>query len=107
MANAFKKTSIIILVIVGGLAGYWLARENQRIFELPYRERHSQTNALVPSGQRHNICVGMDIWQVKEALGPPEKRHVISENEHGKKEVWTYGKRQLYFENGFLTRWQE
>jgi len=107
MARALKKTAVVILIVLGGLVGYWLAWENQRVFEFPYRDEHSQPNALVPFGQTQNIAVGMDTWQVKEALGPPEKRHVVSDDGKGKMEVWTYSGRRLYFINGFLTKWQE
>jgi len=107
MASAFKKTAVIILVVLGGLAGYWLAQENKRFFELPYREEPNRQNAQERFKGINRIVVGMDTWQVKEAIGPPDKRYVVPDDGKGKKEVWTYGGRRLYFINGFLTKWQE
>lgn len=107
MAHALKKTAIVILVVFGGFAGYWLALENQRFFELPYQVKHNRPSAQKTFVDIENIAIGMDTWQVKEALGPPDKRHIVSDDGKEKKEVWTYGARRLYFVNGFLTKWQE
>ena len=107
MTGILRKSAIVIFIVLGGLVGFWLAKENQRLFELPYREEHSQPSAERPFGELPEMAVGMDTWQVKEALGPPEKRDVISEDGHGKQEVWTYRSRRLHFENGFLTRWED
>jgi hypothetical protein len=106
MVRSLKKAAVIILIVLGAVVGYWLARVNQRLFELPYQSNHTEQNGQKQAGGSKSIAVGMDTWQVKEVLGPPDERHVISEEESVKKETWIYGSRRLFFTNGFLTSWQ-
>jgi hypothetical protein len=54
-------------------------------------------------GDDDKIAMGMDVWQVRESIGPPEKRKVISGNGPGRTEIWSYGGKHLYFVDGFLT----
>jgi hypothetical protein len=107
MATFFKNTAVIVLIILGGIAGYWLARENRRFFEWPHQIEHSRSKSPKAFGENPMIAVGMDTWQVKEALGPPEKRRVVSDDGNEKKEVWMYGDIPLYFINGFLIGWRD
>ncbi|MBW2107674.1 MAG: hypothetical protein JRI36_03260 [Deltaproteobacteria bacterium] len=102
MGKSFKKAVIVLLVILGGLLGYWLSRQNQRLFELPFRAEPGQQGGQAALEGGLQIHVGMEIWQVKEILGPPDRRVVVSHNAQGKKETWIYGDRQLYFTNGLL-----
>jgi hypothetical protein len=102
MRRATTKTAIVLLILAGGLLGYWLARENQKLFELPYPEESIQKNAEKPSGSPPVVAIGMDTWQVEEVLGPPDERHVISAAGEDRKEEWRYGNKRLLFTNGFL-----
>jgi hypothetical protein len=107
MGKAIKKVSVVVLILIGGALGYWLARQNQKLFELPHPEKSVQQIPQRPSDRFTKIAIGMDTWQVQEVLGPPEERRVISEKGQKKTEAWIYGGKTLFFTNGFLTRWQE
>ncbi len=98
-----KKAAVVILIFLGVIVGVWLGIENRKLFELPFPEKQSQKNAQ----QKLEIAVGMETWQVKQALGVPEKRNVVSAAKNVKKEQWIYGNKCLYFTNGVLTSWQE
>ena len=97
-----KKIGIILLIAVGAVLGYWLARENQKLFELPMPPIQLQDGKTGYEHQPGNIEVGMDMWQVKERWGTPTNRHILSERIGDKKEIWIYGDCQCYFENGYL-----
>jgi len=43
------------------------------------------------------------MWEVKEILGEPDKRTVISDHAGDKKEAWFYKGKIVYFSNGFMT----
>ena len=104
-----KKFIIVILIFVGAASGYWLARQNQRLFELPFpKEQLRQRHRVQEGGPSSEpaIMAGMDMWQVKEILGPPSKRVVDTQN-GAVKEIWHYENRTLFFDNGILTRSKE
>ena len=101
-----KKAAVVILIFLGFIVGIWMARENRKLFELPYPVEEKQKDLQQGIG-KDKIAVGMENWQVKEVLGVPDKRDVVLETEKMRKEQWTYGKKQLYFTNGVLTSWQE
>ena len=98
-----KKAAVVILIILGVIVGVWMGIENRKLFELPFPEKQSQKNAQ----QGVEIAVGMETWQVKQALGVPDKRNVVLATKNMRKEEWIYGNRCLYFTNGVLTSWQE
>jgi len=101
-----KKAAVVILILLGFIVGVWMARENRKLFELPYHVEDKQNN-LQQGIRKEKIAVGMENWQVKEVLGVPDNRDVVLETKKMRKEQWTYGKKLLYFTNGVLTSWQE
>lgn len=105
MGKVTKKMSIILLILVGVLVGSWLAWQNYKLVELLHPEKSVQQIPQQPSNRFTKIAIGMDTWQVKEVLGPPDERRVSSDK--GKKEEWRYGDKILFFNNGFLTSLQE
>ncbi len=107
MRNVMKKTAIVVLIILGGVLGYWMARQNQKLFELPFPEEETQKNIRPGSVDMNQVKMGMDTWQVREILGAPDKSSVVLEEGDVRKEEWVYGSRHLYFANGILTSWQE
>ena len=107
MGKVIKKVSIVVLILIGGILGYWLARQNQKLFELPYPKEYTRQSSERPPGGSTTISIGMDTWQVKEVLGPPDERNVIKESRQERKEEWRYGNKRLFFTNGYLTSWQE
>jgi hypothetical protein len=98
-----KKLAVIFLIVLGVIFGWWLARENRKLFELPAPAGRFQRAVI----DKESIVIGMDTWQVKEVLGVPEKRHVVLETQEMRKEEWIYGDRHFYFTNGFLTSLKE
>ena len=82
-----KKAAVVILIILGVIVGVWMGIENRKLFELPFPEKQSQKNAQ----QGVEIAVGMETWQVKQALGVPEKRNVVLATKNMRKEEWIYG----------------
>ncbi len=107
MHNVMKKTAIVVLIILGGVLGFWMARQNQKLFELPLPEEETQKNIRPESVEMSRVNMGMDTWQVREMLGAPDKSSVVSEGGDVRKEEWVYGSRHLYFANGILTSWRE
>jgi hypothetical protein len=107
MGKAIKKVSVVVLILIGGVLGYWLARQNQKLFELPHPEKSVQQTPQRPSDRFTKIAIGMDTWQVQEVLGPPDGRNVITESGQERTEAWRYGNKRLFFINGFLASWQE
>lgn len=100
MHRCLKNTAIVLLIVAGGCFGYFLGRQNRELFELP--SGHSQKSEQGTEGVT-GIHIGMDTWQVREMLGPPDKRIVISENQGARKVEWVYGDQHLYFVDGLLT----
>ena len=98
-----KKLAIVFLIVLGFILGWWLARENRKVFQLAVPVERSQ-KAMI---DMDSIVDGMDTWQVKEVLGVPEKRNILSATQGMRKEEWIYGDTHLYFTNGFLTSWKE
>ena len=107
MGKVIKKTGIILLIIAGLVVGSWLAWQNYKLVELLHPEKSVQQIPQPPSERFTKIAIGMDTWQVKEVLGPPDERRVSSDKGQEKKEEWRYGGKTLFFTNGFLTNWQE
>ena len=101
-----KKAAVVILILLGFIVGVWMARENRKLFELPYPVEEKQKDVQQGIG-KDRIAVGMENWQVKEVLGVPDKRDVVLETKEMRKEQWTYENKVLYFTNGVLTSWQE
>ena len=101
-----KKTAVVILIFLGFIVGVWMARENRKLFELPFPVDENQKDMQQGVGI-DRIAVGMETWQVMEVLGVPDNRNVVLATKKMRKEQWTYGKKQLYFTNGVLTSWQE
>ncbi|MBW1739887.1 MAG: hypothetical protein JRJ42_01995 [Deltaproteobacteria bacterium] len=101
-----KKSVLVFLIVLGFVVGYWLAKENRKLFELPASMELPQNNVQqqIDMGR---IAVGMETWQVKQVLGVPEKMNVVIETQNTRKEQWIYGNKYLYFTNGVLTSWQE
>jgi len=97
-----RKFFIIILIGCGVALGYWLARHNQKFFELPFSEQPLQQGTAEREWEVKTVKKGMDTWEVKEILGPPEKRIVVSEKPGTAREVWIYQGRRCDFENGIL-----
>lgn len=98
-----QKILIIILVLFGLTLGYWLSRQNQKLFELPIPESQFQQGMRADQTGPKAVEIGMDMWEVEEILGAPDKRMVISDNAADKKEAWFYKGKTLYFSNGFMT----
>jgi hypothetical protein len=102
-----KKALVVFLIFLGFVVGVWLWRENKRLFELPFPMEERQGDVQEGNAHKAKISVGMEIWQVKQALGVPEKRNVVMTTQDVRKEEWIYGSKCLYFTNGVLTGWQE
>jgi len=102
-----KKALVVILIFLGFIVGIWLARENRKLFELPIPVEERQGDEQQGNIDKGRISVGMEIWQVKQALGVPEKINVVMATQDTKKEEWIYGGKCLYFTNGVLMSWQE
>ncbi|MHC4537900.1 MAG: hypothetical protein ACYS6K_28555 [Planctomycetota bacterium] len=102
-----KKALVVLLVFLGVIVGAWLARENKKLFELPIPVEERQGDKQQKNIDNGKIALGMEIWQVKEALGVPEKRNVLIATEDMRKEEWIYDSKRLYFTNGVLIRLQE
>jgi hypothetical protein len=107
MGNVTKKLSIILLILAGFVVGSWLAWQNYKLVELLHPEKTAKQIPEQTSDRFTKITIGMDTWQVKEVLGPPDERNVITGSEEEQKEAWRYGTKRLFFTNGFLTRLQE
>jgi hypothetical protein len=99
-----KKLIILLLICGGGVSGYWMARQNQKLFELPITKEQLHPGKTDGSIARKSVEIGMDMWQAQEILGLPFTRHKASESAELKKEIWTYEDRRLFFENGVLIR---
>jgi hypothetical protein len=101
-----KRSLFILLIFLAVGIGAWLVKENRALLILtnvvpgPQQEMEQQP----PDWDR--VTVGMETWQVKDVVGPPEKRHVEIAAEGTKKEDWTYGDRCLHFTNGVLISWE-
>jgi|LGVE01.1.fsa_nt_gb hypothetical protein len=102
-----KKFVLAFLIFLGAIFGWWMARENRKLFELPVPVEHRQEDTQQGAIDTGRIAIGMETWQVKQALGVPEKRDVVVATKERRKEQWIYGKQCLYFTNGVLTSWQE
>ncbi|MBW2265631.1 MAG: hypothetical protein JRD47_00555 [Deltaproteobacteria bacterium] len=102
-----KKGFILFLVLMGLVLGYWMARENRELFELPHDSGSSQDQVLHGTIDVRELERGMDTWQVKELFGSPDARRVLADTGETKKEEWKYGERYLYFRDGFLSSWKE
>ncbi|MDY6987139.1 MAG: hypothetical protein SWQ30_03695 [Thermodesulfobacteriota bacterium] len=102
-----KKYILISLVLLASVSGWWLAQENIELFEALGLIKSSPADTPEQAIDKGKIAVGMETWQVTEALGPPEKRDVETSDLGMKKERWTYGDKSLYFTDGVLTAWQE
>jgi len=98
-----KKPVFILLIVLAVAIGAWLVKKNRELLIL--------TNVVPPPRQEmeqqppdwERVTVGMETWQVKEVVGPPEKRQEERTVEGTRKEAWTYGDRCLHFTNGVLT----
>jgi hypothetical protein len=101
-----KKAVFVLLILLGFVFGYWLARENRRllmptgVMQAPEEATRQQIVDM------DGVAVGMDMWQVKEAWGPPEKRNIQTATPGVQKEQWVYSDKCLHFTNGVLTSWQ-
>ena len=101
-----KKSVFVLLIFLGIIIGVWLGIENRKLFELPVPEEQSQKDTQ-QGIDMDRIAVGMETWQVKQVLGVPDKRNVVSATKNMRKEEWIYATKCLYFTNGVLTSWQE
>jgi len=103
-----KKFFLVILVTLGFVLGYWMAERNKKLFELPVPVEDSQ-DAQKAGSVDEKIFTGMDTWQVKEILGPPDRRNVLPGGKDLRNEEWMYDDKglRLSFSNGFLTSFQE
>ena len=101
-----KKLVFVFLILLSLALGAWLVKENRQLLIL---------TGVVPRPQQEmqqpvdwgKVTVGMEMWQVKEVVGPPEKRHIEGTTGGIRKEQWTYGDKCLHFSNGVLTSWQD
>jgi hypothetical protein len=98
-----KRVFFAVLLLLGFIFGLWLARENRQFLEAMGLIKRPQENIHERPVDWNTISIGMETWQVKEALGPPEKRKVKEKAQETRKEEWTYGEKRLYFTNGILT----
>jgi len=102
-----KKGTIVFLILAGAALGYWMAQKNWKLFELAYRSEKPNSQALSVKPDVNRLKRGLEKWQVKEIMGPPESRSFITGNEGVKREVWQYGPRRLLFADGILLSWDK
>ncbi len=101
-----KKAVFVLLILLGCVFGYWLAHENRRLLMPTYVMQGPEEAIRQRIVDMDGVAVGMDMWQVKEAWGPPEKRNIQTATRGMQKEQWVYGDKCLHFTNGVLTSWQ-
>jgi len=102
-----KKVFFMALVLLAAVSGWWLARGNMELFEaigVVERRHEERPKRSIDNG---TMTLGLEIWQVKDAFGPPEERIVEMAVQGTREEQWRYGDKWLYFTNGVLTSWQE
>ncbi len=103
-----KKHVLILLAVLGVAVGSWLAKENTELVRLLFPALQPPRETIYPRPIDVNrIALGMETWQVKEVLGPPDERSVSTANQDTRKERWIYGNKCLSFTNGVLTSWQD
>jgi hypothetical protein len=102
-----KKHVLVLLILLGFGVGVWLVKENRELMILTGVIERPQEDIRQQPIDWGKVTVGMEMWQVKEVLGPPEKRHVERATEGMTKEQWTYGDKCLHFTNGVLMSWQD
>jgi hypothetical protein len=101
-----KKPVFVFLILLGFAIGGWLVKENRELLTLTGVLPRPQQDMGQQAVDWEGVTVGMEMWQVKEVVGPPEKRHIGRTTEGIRKEQWTYGDKCLHFTNGVLTSWQ-
>ena len=69
-----KKLVILLLMCCGAVLGYWMARQNQKLFELPFPKEQLHPGKTDGPIAGKTVEIGMDVWQVQEILGPPLTR---------------------------------
>ena len=102
-----KKYALVLLILLGSIPGYWLARENTELFQVIGVIEQPKGDIQKKHLDMDRIAIGMETWQVKDILGVPDKMSVQVATRDMRKEHWIYGSRCLYFTNGVLTSWQE
>ena len=102
-----KKHFLVLLILLGVAIGGWLVKENRQLMILTGVMPRPQEDVRQQPVDWDRVTLGMEMWQVKEVLGPPEKRRVERAKEGMTKEQWTYGGKCLNFTNGILTSWQD
>ena len=102
-----KKHVLVLLILLGFGVGAWLVKENRELMILTGVMPRPQEDVRQQPFDWDRVTVGMEMWQVKEVLGPPEKRNIQTATQGMKKEQWTYGDKCLHFTNGVLTSLQD
>ena len=98
-----RRAFFIFLVLLGFISGLWLAKENRQFLEAMGLIERPKIDIHEKSIDWSAISIGMETWQVKEVLGPPEKRNVKTKTQETRREEWIYGDKCLCFTNGILT----
>jgi hypothetical protein len=107
MKKTTKKWIFAFLILIGFLSGYWLAKENTELVRLLFPSLQPPQNVYQRPIDMDSLVVGMETWQVKDVLGPPDERNVPPADQNTRRESWVYENVQLNFTNGVLTSWQE
>jgi hypothetical protein len=102
-----KRYVVVLLILLGFGVGAWLVKENRELMILTGVMPRPQEDMGQQPVDWDRVTVGMEMWQVKEVLGPPEKRNIQTATQGMKKEQWMYGDRCLHFTDGVLTSWQD
>ena len=102
-----KKPVLVFLILLGFVFGCWLVKGNRQLLILTGVIQPPQEDIRQQTVDWDRVTVGMEMWQVKEILGPPEQRHIETATEGMRKEQWMYGDKCLRFTNGVLTSWQD
>ena len=102
-----RRTFFVVLLLLGFIFGLWLAKENRQFLEAMGLIKRPKADIHERAIDWSTISIGMETWQVKEVLGPPEKRKVKTETQETRKEEWMYGGKCLCFTNGILTSLRE
>jgi hypothetical protein len=102
-----KKHVFVFLILLGFAFGCWLVKGNRELLILTGVIERPQDDIHERILDMDRVALGMEMWQVKEVLGPPEERNVSEARQGTKEEQWTYGDKCLYFTNGVLTSRQD
>lgn len=102
-----KKGLIVGLAMLGAGLGYWMAQENWRLFEVAHPVGQVAIRDRPVDYDFASLERGLETWQVKEFMGPPDSRSVLEGKEAENREEWRYGDRRLFFSDGVLVSWDE